>query len=279
MLNGPVYETIEIKDTKVPVRISSQKRTKGFMGAPLHWHEAIEFYFVLSGGVEVLCNGKKEWLYEGDTAYISWCEIHKGTEFLDNTLFLSVQIDLSSLENLSNGDNEDRLFGIYKTLPTYIRGDAELIKLALELQKAYQRNDMSGMYMVRSVIYHILAHLLSLEPEDDSSSMKKYPLSLGLVRKALFYIAGHSKESISLQTLSTYLGVTNPHQSRIFKHHTNQTVHQYINEYRCHNALSLIQDGESFAQAAYLVGYEDYNYFSRTFKKVFGQSPRYYLGQ
>lgn len=277
MRTGPIYEYIELGDKKVPVKIEKQVRMKGQTGSSLHWHEALEFYFVLGGGVEVLCNGEKEWLYSGDTGYISWCEMHKGTDFLDNTVFLTVQIDLSSLEKLEAEDNANPLFMSSKTLPTYIRSDEKLIQMAVALQKTYGQEGLSAMYMAKSVIYQILAHLLTLEDGIEAEKSVIASPTVKLVRSTLFYISGHYNERLSLEKLAKEKGVTKQHLSKVFKQHTGQTVHQYINEFRCHNALSLIQDGVSYSEAAYMVGYEDYNYFSRVFKGVFGCSPRHYL--
>ncbi|MDF2567034.1 MAG: hypothetical protein K0R90_490 [Oscillospiraceae bacterium] len=60
---------------------------------------------------------------------------------------------------------------------------------------------------------------------------------------------------------------------RIFKQCTGTTIVEYVNQLRCKKAISLINDGETISQAAALVGYNDYNYFSRTFKKIYGMSP------
>ncbi len=48
---------------------------------------------------------------------------------------------------------------------------------------------------------------------------------------------------------------------------------KYINRMRCYRAISLIEGGVSVTQAAQEVGYSDYNYFSRIFKKTIGISP------
>ncbi|MGL1891304.1 MAG: AraC family transcriptional regulator [Spirochaetaceae bacterium] len=277
MIHLPVFEYIQLKDSVVPVHINEQKRMNNSMGSELHWHEAIEFYFVLEGGVEVLCNGKKQWLYTGDTGYIGWCDLHKGTGFLDNTRFLTVQIDLSSLDKSIYNDGNDRILGQYKNFPTYIKQDKSLIELALSLREEFHQKDAASAYMIRSYIYQIIGRLLRLGGNGQKNIPEKYPESLNLVKKILFYISRDSNSQITLDDMSRELSVTKNHLCRVFKHHTNQTILHYINEVRCLTALSLIQNGVSYTDACYESGFNDYNYFSRVFKKNFGKSPRNYL--
>ena len=60
---------------------------------------------------------------------------------------------------------------------------------------------------------------------------------------------------------------------RIFRQHTGMTIVSYLQELRCAQAAALIQEGTSLRRAAELSGFQDYNYFSRIFKKRTGRSP------
>lgn len=274
---GIEYEYIQMKDTVLPVRIFEQQRMSDSIGAPLHWHEAIELYYIIEGGVEVLSNGEKQWLYPGDIAYIDWCEVHKGTGFLDNTTFLTVIIDVSSLEDEIMKDIGLGLIGNIQIPPVFIRGDEILSQLVMKLQEEYYKEDIPRIYMIRSILYHILAHVQRLEKVEKSLETQQVQDSYQLVKKMLFYISKNFTLKITLDSMSKEFGVTKSHLCRVFKTCTNQTIYQYISEYRCHTALNFIRNGMSLSDAAYQVGYNDYNYFSRVFKKVFGNTPRAFI--
>lgn len=47
----------------------------------------------------------------------------------------------------------------------------------------------------------------------------------------------------------------------------------YVNRLRCYQAIYLMETGSSVTQAALSVGFNDYNYFSRIFKRVIGCRP------
>lgn len=270
MIHLPVFESINLENETLQVKITEQRRMKKSFGSELHWHEAIEFYFILDGGVEVLCNGNKQWLYCGDSAYISWCDLHRGVAFLDNTLFLTVQIDLSSFDI-------SKLSSQFKSVPTFIYQYKDLINQALLLQKEYTSNDPAKVYMIKSILFRILGLLLRLESENKESNSTTHPDSLNLVRRILLFITDNCDKQITLDDLSRELAVTKSHLCRVFKSQTGQTINHYINEVRCLKALSLIQNGKSYTEACYNSGFNDYNYFSRVFKKIFGESPRHYI--
>ena len=80
-------------------------------------------------------------------------------------------------------------------------------------------------------------------------------------------------ELVSLPALSRRFGLSVPYLCRIFKRHTGMTIVSYLQELRCTQAASLIEDGVSLRRAAELSGFQDYNYCSRVFKSRMGSSP------
>lgn len=63
----------------------------------------------------------------------------------------------------------------------------------------------------------------------------------------------------------------------IFKREANTGVSEYINRRRLHKAKSLLKTTDmSIPEIASAVGFNDYNYFSRVYKKRYGKAPRFY---
>jgi AraC-like DNA-binding protein len=56
---------------------------------------------------------------------------------------------------------------------------------------------------------------------------------------------------------------------------TDKTTVEFIREVKMRNALDLLQKDKQIqiAEVAYLVGFEDVNYFRQCFKKQFGKTP------
>jgi len=63
----------------------------------------------------------------------------------------------------------------------------------------------------------------------------------------------------------------------IFKRYTGTSIIKYLIQQRIERAKALLLDGTlSLKAIAIAVGFEDYNYFSRVFKRATGTSPKQY---
>lgn len=90
----------------------------------------------------------------------------------------------------------------------------------------------------------------------------------------LDYIKEHYAEHISLTDLSQELNISCTHLNAKFKEETGYTFHNFLNEYRIRKAVELQQDGNNkLYEIAEMVGFSDYKYFNRVFKKYTGYSP------
>lgn len=62
--------------------------------------------------------------------------------------------------------------------------------------------------------------------------------------------------------------------NRILKRHTGCTFHQILLRQRLDHAAALLRSGQAnCTEAAFAAGFNDSNYFSRAFRKVFGHAP------
>lgn len=97
------------------------------------------------------------------------------------------------------------------------------------------------------------------------------------VTMAIRYMENHYSESVSLDDISRYIGVSPQHFSKIFKDETGINYVDWLSNLRISMAKNLLNEGEkTIKEICFLVGYNDPNYFSRIFKKVVGVSPMKY---
>ncbi len=89
------------------------------------------------------------------------------------------------------------------------------------------------------------------------------------------YISEHLSEKLTLHDISAAVHLTPEYCCSVFKKHTGQTVFDYILTQRIDTAKRLITLGDMPLRAiAAEMGFADYNYFSRTFKRLTGLTPR-----
>lgn len=92
------------------------------------------------------------------------------------------------------------------------------------------------------------------------------------------YIANnYSDTNLSVKDISDYAHLSVSYLCTFFKSETGTTLNQYITEYRMERAKQLLVDPRNkITEISTNVGYNDGNYFGKSFKKIVGLSPSEY---
>lgn len=114
--------------------------------------------------------------------------------------------------------------------------------------------------------------LFALEQRDKVSN-NRYGT---VIQDAKKYIAENfSSSELSLNMISTHIGISPSYFSSIFKQETGQSFVEYLTKVRIDKACELLKCTTlRTAEIGERVGYNDSHYFSSTFKKVTGSSPK-----
>lgn len=95
--------------------------------------------------------------------------------------------------------------------------------------------------------------------------------------RTLYYINKHLSEELLLDKIAHFLNITPDHLNRVFKKDTNMTIHKAIMIARIKKACELLRyEGSKVYEVALQVGYKEYKYFHKVFKKFTGYSPSDY---
>jgi Response regulator containing CheY-like receiver domain and AraC-type DNA-binding domain len=93
------------------------------------------------------------------------------------------------------------------------------------------------------------------------------------VQNAIAYIRAHFMQDISLSTIAEAVGVSPAHLSRQFGKETGESFVDYLTGYRISIAKELMKEpGMKIKDVCKKVGFRNYNYFLRVFKKHTGQT-------
>lgn len=99
-----------------------------------------------------------------------------------------------------------------------------------------------------------------------------------IIKRVMDYMNHNlADKDISIKLLADEVYLTPTYLSSLFKKTTGMTIGQYLTEIRMQRAKELLMDpGWKLYQIAGMVGYEDANYFAKTFKKKTGMLPSEY---
>lgn len=125
-----------------------------------------------------------------------------------------------------------------------------------------------------SVMSSIKILLNSLWENDSENNADSAGSQVEQIRQ---YILTSYHENITLTALASAYHMDASYLSRMFSQTYGETIIAYLTRVRMEQAIRLMGDEEKKLETiSFLVGYDDYNYFSRVFRKKLGVSLREY---
>ncbi len=98
-----------------------------------------------------------------------------------------------------------------------------------------------------------------------------------IVQEACQILALRYSEPLTIDQLARHCGIRPESLCRAFRRVMGEPPRKYLTRLRLRQAVALLESGLSASEAARQTGFHSIHYFSRTFSKVMGASPRNWL--
>lgn len=249
--------------------------------------------FITRGEAVFKINGEEIIVHKNEIAYIPEGAVMSCWALSDNIEFYSIRFCVTARLNDSD------FLGEYFHIPTITKNAQEsVLPYFQEIYQSATSQNPSRLFRIRGNLELILAYLTqraNAEGEAEAPSEHDVPdaHSLEAIRRrnaktqninrdpriqvVVDYLTPHLNESFTIQSLSEMAQVSQTSFRRLFKAHTGKSPSDYIRELRMTSAARmLLTSDREIAEIGYQVGFSDANYFSRTFRQVFGVSPHQY---
>lgn len=249
-----------------------------------HPHEFYELVFVREGFCMHHLGDSAFLAMEGDILFIKPGMRHKYTGTREcrifNCLFTEDAFGQQDLDRLLQLPGMNRMLSQdaepFPHLHLDMAERRQLLALLGEMEKECKSRLPGWRLKVSSMLCQLLVDCSRVYLSHGAISSEKDVYS-GYVTRALRYIDEHyAEESLSVQSLGEYVGVSGDYLSRQFRKVTGIAVQEYIRRYRLSRALTCLQQGSSVGDAAKCSGFHSIGYFSREFKKEMGVPPSQY---
>ena len=249
--------------------------------------------FITRGEAVFKINGEEIIVHKNEIAYIPEGAVMSCWALSDNIEFYSIRFCVTARLNDSD------FLGEYFHIPTITKNAQEsVLPYFQEIYQSATSQNPSRLFRIRGNLELILAYLTqraNAEGEAEVPSEHDVPdaHSLEAIRRrnaktqninrdpriqvVVDYLTPHLNEPFTIQSLSEMAQVSQTSFRRLFKAHTGKSPSDYIRELRMTSAARmLLTSDREIAEIGYQVGFSDANYFSRTFRQVFGVSPHQY---
>lgn len=249
-----------------------------------HYHDFHKIVILLSGKVTYLIEGRAYKLKPWDVLLVSNNEVHK--PLIDSTETyerIVLWVNQKFLEKHS--DEKCNLLSCFELAAlekmNLIRLQLESLqdmKLALaQLEEAF-KNEEFGYNIFRNAIFtQLIVYLNRFYLEGKKSPSIEDIEYDKTINEILTFINANLNGDLSIEMLSSRFFLNKYYLMHKFKAQTGYTLHSYIQQKRLILASTLLKNGKAVTEVYLECGFNDYSNFIRSFKKLYGTSPKKYL--
>ena len=236
---------------------------------PLHWHEFYEIELFLGGSGIATMNGKDYNIERGRLFWVTPTDIHSYV-LTEKSETVNISFSINSIEDISITERLSMHNG-----DTILLDDDE-IEWILMMSKKIRNELRCGEFLAKKYISQIMGCII-IEILRKIERRKFSDNTPNSIQQAVHYICLHFRENITLENISSYVGLSKNHFCEKFHSSMDITFKEYLTKVRLDYALRLILYTDiSINDVSYFSGFNSVSYFLRIFKKKFNISPLAY---
>lgn len=260
-----VYEFFDNMESSQPFTINELTIISNNAPANVfvNWHSHPEIIYAIEGEGSVLCENKLVPIKQGDIVFVNSEQYHD--ILTDKSLrfyYLVIYDDFLKQNGLDPSNTK---------FCNLIQSNTAS-QLFLKIVALKEKNDYYSNFEARCCILSFMLelyknHIIDIDTKesDNINEMR--------IKDVIKYIKSHLTEKITLDRLSEHHNISKFYLSHEFKKYTGTSIIEYINVLRCINARALLKNAFSVQSAATASGFENMSYFTKTYKRVFGNLP------
>jgi len=242
-------------------------------------HEEIEIKYFYSGSSTLLIGNEVIEAFAGDIVIINSFEFHTtvntGAELgRYHTIMVPLDYFSESGEHTLNLRTKLQVCGC--SFVNLIRNEPEAKRLILGIVEEYVKKDEAYNSQIRGLMTEFFVYLLRnrtkvCETENSGSNPFR---SYTLIEPALRRIRDNYAAEITVEELAAHCNMSKYYFCHVFKSVIGKSSMEYLREYRLRIANIMLKLSDSnITFISKQCGFEDVNYFCRSYKKYYGAPP------
>lgn len=246
----------------------------------MHWHEDLQFTYVLDGEIEVKTLDASVTVGAGSGIFINKTVVHriKGTpscyyhSFIFPDYFLKFYFGSPAKDFVDNiaGNEQVPIYCFPQKNPAYR-------SVLSALKELYTLEQNTSAFYIYEVLVSLSALWLEVQKNIQLPTKKQDTVLYGRMKTFLEYMENHYGEDISLTDLADSANVSKSECLRCFKATLQTTPYKYLMEYRLSKAAELLKTtNQPVSSISAQVGFCQSSHFGKCFKEKTGCSPRDY---
>lgn len=243
-----------------------------------HWHTEYELIRIVSGSIDLILDGEELHAEAGDIIVVTdrVCHSGKPNDCVYDCLVFNMH---KFLLNSSVSSKVERILNhkriINRVMP---RDNKEIVTVCNTIFDAMEQEQAGYEFIVRGGLYQLIGlilkyHLYSSKKENGTRGIAQQTS----FKNAISFVEQNFSAKITLSDIAKSAGMTPKYFCSFFYGVTGKTPIEYVNFYRIERACEqLIFSDLNITEVAYNCGFSDVSYFTKTFKKITGNTPLSY---
>ena len=280
--NQAYRETFQRGTVVFPVQYSLCDTTNPHYDLPLHWHSEFELIHVIAGNYNIFIEDKTIKLEKNDLCLVPADLVHGDAQDKGMALYESIvfEIDLLRLHSYSPDIFFTDILNESIILDNYIPAKhTEILDAASKIFEAVKHKDEeTGLIAVGwMLIFFGLLKKKRLYSEKNLNLSRAKETRTDQISNVLNFIRKNYNKDLNLQDMAEAVALSPKYFCRLFKENTGHTPIEYLNWFRINRACTLLREtNEKLLEIAMECGFNDFSYFTKTFRRYKGITPSKY---
>lgn len=242
---------------------------------PPHWHSALELHYALNGTGEIVMEKKRHALVSGEFLLVDSNVIHH-TQCARISMGISIYVDREFLKKYVPDLDVIRLECSRETLSREkLESYLKICEMMKELPRMYILHPTGYQMKCEAIVMEVLFLLIN---EFSVRELNAVRTKDSRVRERLdeinAYVKEHYREPISLDGISSAIGLSREYFCRFFRQHMGITYARHVNLVRLvHIYDDILGTQDNITVIAEKHGFTNYRLFSRMFFEIYGCKP------
>lgn len=242
-----------------------------------HWHEDLEYLYIIDGELKYNVNGKSIILHSGEGICVNSKRIHSNYSIPGKSCAYYCSITHPSL--LCNSKYIEQTYMaplLGSNSFDYIllnRNDWTHIIID-EMERLFEDSDpkiveldiLETSFRIWKTIYkHVELPPITANPAS---------LKIGAFKSMMLFIQDHYMENISLEEIAAAGNMGKTLCSKLFKKYVSKTPGEYLIYYRIQRSIDLLTKTDlSITEISYATGFSSASHYTKTFREMIGCTP------
>lgn len=249
--------------------------------ATSHWHNETEIIFVKKGSVKITIDGKTFVGNEGNIFIVNSGEMHEIEGLIVPLSYSAYVFDFNML-SFKTEDFAEQNF-IKPITDGTLQFENFIIpnKNTKNLLKYIHKLNSSPMHVSALATKAALLQFFAILIEEKQFTLYENPngnfQKKHILKDIVKYINENYSHELTLKQIAKEFNMSHKYFCRFFKNNFNKTFIEYLNDVRLENAMDILEnENVSITETALSCGFSNMSYFTRTFKKKVGYTPKEY---